>query len=70
MKGDEIFVLSGARVPFVFRARADGTYRLVGEIYVHGIMRGEAFEYMDMVEERVTLLKVQETFNFHQINTT
>ncbi|KAF2267480.1 hypothetical protein CC78DRAFT_416448, partial [Lojkania enalia] len=39
--GDELFVLKGANVPFVLRRGVEGRYKLVGECYVHGIMRGE-----------------------------
>lgn len=57
--GDEIHVLSGARVPFVFRRSVpdeqgrDGgndndeemkEYSMIGESYVHGLMNGEALQ--------------------------
>ena len=42
--GDKVFVFPGGFVPFVLRASTDGYYRLVGEAYVHGIMRGEALK--------------------------
>lgn len=38
---DEVAILMGASVPFVGRERADGTWELLGECYVHGIMDGE-----------------------------
>lgn len=41
--GDLVCVLSGARVPFAFRAE-ENRYCFVGECYVHRIMRGEAIE--------------------------
>lgn len=41
-KGDKICLLYGCRVPFVLRERTDGDFELVGEVYVHGIMKGEA----------------------------
>jgi len=40
-EGDHVFVVLGADVPFVFRLKHDGTYCLVGDVYVHGIMDGE-----------------------------
>ena len=40
--GDKVFVFPGAIVPFVLRESIEGYYRLIGEAYVHGIMRGEA----------------------------
>ena len=53
--GDAVFVLPGARVPFILRKRDDGTYRLLGECYVHGIMQGEAFDHKAMVAEEIAL---------------
>lgn len=41
-KGDKICLLLGCRVPVVLRQRVEGGYELVGEVYVHGIMKGEA----------------------------
>jgi hypothetical protein len=42
--GDEIAVFDGATVPFVLRQaeKGDGAFYLIGECYVHGIMKGEA----------------------------
>lgn len=42
--GDKVFVFPGGLVPFVLRMSTEGYYRLVGEAYVHGIMRGEALK--------------------------
>lgn len=39
--GYEIYILKGAKVPYILRKLENGTYRLVGEAYVHGIMHGE-----------------------------
>lgn len=41
---DEVWVVRGAHVPYVFRRMASGKYRLLGESYVHGIMDGEILE--------------------------
>ena len=41
-EGDEVWVLQGARVPFVLKPdRKTGCYQLIGQAYVHGIMQGE-----------------------------
>jgi hypothetical protein len=40
-KGDLCCILFGAPVPFILR-RDGEQYRLVGEAYVHGVMKGEA----------------------------
>ncbi|RWA13051.1 hypothetical protein EKO27_g2057 [Xylaria grammica] len=60
--GDEVWVLAGARVPFILRHKARhsmkkeesddsvdlGVYDLVTEAYVHGVMKGE----VEAMEER------------------
>lgn len=43
-QGDSIFLLKGCNMPLVLRPYGDGTYHLVGECYVHGIMDGEAMD--------------------------
>lgn len=60
-EGDEIVVLENACVPFVVREAYydQGTcqgYELLGEAYVHGIMKGEAMNMPDSDLEDVTLL--------------
>ncbi|KAI0467724.1 heterokaryon incompatibility protein-domain-containing protein [Xylaria cf. heliscus] len=42
--GDHICVLLGGEVPFVIRPTGRGTYTLVGECYIDGIMDGETFD--------------------------
>jgi len=41
-EGDMIFVVLGVHVPFVLRPLSDGTFHLIGEAYMQGIMHGEA----------------------------
>jgi hypothetical protein len=41
-EGDTIAILPQAKVPYVFRLRDDGNYTVIGEAYVHGVMKGEA----------------------------
>ena len=36
-------VIAGLKVPLALRERQDGRYEVVGETYVHGVMKGEAF---------------------------
>ncbi|KAL8636772.1 MAG: hypothetical protein Q9228_005871 [Teloschistes exilis] len=44
-EGDEVWLLQGARVPFVLRPNLEnGRYQLIGQSYVHGMMHGEALE--------------------------
>ncbi|KAI8630299.1 heterokaryon incompatibility protein-domain-containing protein [Xylariaceae sp. FL1651] len=39
---DCVYILKGCKVPLVLRARDDGTYLVVGECFVEGMMNGEA----------------------------
>lgn len=43
-KGDLVAIIMGADVPFVLRSTDVGTYELVGDCYIHGVMNGEALE--------------------------
>lgn len=43
-EGDQVVIFSSADVPFLLRPNGDGSYLLVGECYVHGIMYGEAMK--------------------------
>lgn len=44
-KGDKVWLLEGGKVPLVLRKTETGEgWLLVGEAYIHGIMRGEAFD--------------------------
>ena len=42
--GDRVFLLKGGRVPVVLRRREEGRWEVVGEAYVHGVMKGEAWD--------------------------
>jgi len=54
--GDEVWILAGAKMPFVLRSLENGRYRLLGQAYVHGVMHGEAVEGSDGSEfENLTL---------------
>ncbi|KAG4442474.1 hypothetical protein IFR05_002076 [Cadophora sp. M221] len=37
---DQVFMLQAARVPFVLREKADSSFELMGETYIHGFMEG------------------------------
>ncbi|KAF5627507.1 heterokaryon incompatibility (het-6OR allele) [Fusarium sp. NRRL 52700] len=52
-EGDSVWVVSSCPVPLVMRPRADGTYQLIGDSYVHGIMEGEAVK--DNSWEKITI---------------
>jgi hypothetical protein len=42
LPGDKVVILWNAGSPYVLRPVGDGSFRLVGEAYVHGLMYGEA----------------------------
>jgi hypothetical protein len=42
--GDELWVLNGAKAPYMLRRTAVGRYLVVGSVYVYGMMHGEANE--------------------------
>ncbi|TID14537.1 hypothetical protein E2P81_ATG08489 [Venturia nashicola] len=46
-EGDNICIFAGANAPFVIRDRRNGTYELLGDAYIHGIMYGEALQWED-----------------------
>ncbi len=53
--GDAIFIPLGSAVPFILRPSVDG-YKLVGECYVHGLMKGEALKMESFSVQDVTLV--------------
>ncbi|RBQ67157.1 hypothetical protein FVER53590_03596 [Fusarium verticillioides] len=53
LEGDSVWVVSACPVPLVMRPRADGTYQMIGDSYVHGIMEGEAIK--DNSWEEITI---------------
>lgn len=53
--GDVVWLLAGAKTPFVLRPRQDGTYELIGEAYVDGMMFGELWPEDEDVLVDITL---------------
>ncbi|UQC81799.1 uncharacterized protein CLUP02_07285 [Colletotrichum lupini] len=53
--GDEIHILDGCHVPYLLRKVEGRRHRLVGECYVHGIMRGEAVQDGQSMDEIVLM---------------
>ncbi|KAI3394987.1 hypothetical protein diail_1876 [Diaporthe ilicicola] len=41
-KGDGVWILAGAETPFVLKNKTGNEWLVVGEAYVHGVMKGEA----------------------------
>ncbi|KAI5927095.1 heterokaryon incompatibility protein-domain-containing protein [Camillea tinctor] len=54
--GDQVWILAGAKVPFILRPQACGGYQLVGEAYVHGVMRGEVLDRPGVGSEEIELV--------------
>lgn len=48
--GDLICILLGIEVPLILRPVQTGTYILIGDAYVYGIMHGEHMDTNPMVE--------------------
>ncbi|KAH8889129.1 hypothetical protein GQ53DRAFT_653285 [Thozetella sp. PMI_491] len=44
LPGDKVVVFYGHDYPFVIRETGEGTYRIVGDCYIHGLMDGEGVE--------------------------
>jgi hypothetical protein len=42
LPGDKVVILWNAGSPYVLRLVGDGSFKLVGEAYVHGLRYGEA----------------------------
>jgi hypothetical protein len=42
--GDNLYILLGGIVPYILRKMSGDAFTLVGECYVHGLMKGEAFK--------------------------
>ena len=56
--GDRIYILHGAKAPYVFRHRnndPEDVVELEGEAYVHGIMYGEALEMGNLDFEKISV---------------
>ena len=52
--GDEVWILHRAGLPFVLRPEPNGTFRLIGEAFVYGVMHGEALQ-LDMPQQHITI---------------
>lgn len=49
--GDIIAVLRGGITPFVLRPAMGGDYQILCDVYVHGLMKGEALERLALNQE-------------------
>ncbi|KAJ3528242.1 hypothetical protein NM208_g7335 [Fusarium decemcellulare] len=53
--GDVVCIFIGAQVPHVLRPTGKGTYELMGECYLHGVMDGEVLAAENMAAETIVL---------------
>ncbi|KAF4780098.1 hypothetical protein HER10_EVM0009359 [Colletotrichum scovillei] len=53
--GDEVHILDGCHIPYLLRKVDHRSHRLVGECYVHGIMRGEAVRDDQSMDEIILM---------------
>ncbi|KAJ8133102.1 hypothetical protein O1611_g520 [Lasiodiplodia mahajangana] len=53
--GDEVWILSGAKVPIILRPTDQGRRKVVGEAYVYGIMQDETTPPMDGQIQKIIL---------------
>ncbi|KAI0199748.1 hypothetical protein F4808DRAFT_198479 [Astrocystis sublimbata] len=42
LPGDKVAIINGCDFPFLLREAHDGTYKIIGDCYIHGLMEGEA----------------------------
>jgi len=54
---DVIALLEGNTMPFILRPRRDLIWKLVGEAYMHGIMRGKVWNEEGCEEIRLVWVK-------------
>jgi hypothetical protein len=54
--GDEIYIIRGARVPFVLRPQGNGQFVLIGECYIQGLMDGEALSLLGFARKDICLV--------------
>lgn len=53
--GDQVWILSGARVPIILRPTNEGRRKVVGEAYIHGMMFGGATRHPNYQTKRIVL---------------
>ncbi|KUJ18513.1 HET-domain-containing protein [Mollisia scopiformis] len=56
--GDEVAVLCGGKTPYILSRDANqksSNFRLIGEVYIHGLMKGEAFQENKELREIVLI---------------
>jgi hypothetical protein len=54
-EGDSLVLIVGAEVPYILRDKKNGSFRLIGEAYVHGIMYGEFMHRDEVALQQIVL---------------
>jgi hypothetical protein len=53
---DQIWLPLGAKMPFILRPLSEGVFKMLGQTYLHGVMKGEAVETRNESAFRTILL--------------
>jgi hypothetical protein len=56
---DLLCLLFGGSTPFILRRMLDGTQRMLGTAYVHGLMYGEGMAQDEWAEENTQTFKIR-----------
>ena len=49
-EGDSVGIFQGGKTPLIIRATGTGTWQILGDAYVHGIMKGEVWDELKCEE--------------------
>ena len=60
--GDEVWVVAGGDVPLLLRPTGDSEFHLIGEVYMHGLMDGEAYIHIMLHSLMQSILRREEGF--------
>jgi hypothetical protein len=52
--GDQVWLVKGSKTPHIFRAMNDGTFKMLGQAYLHGVMQGDTA--IDLTEDDFKLV--------------
>ena len=58
-RDDQVFIFLGGQVPYVLRPKEGDVYQFIGEVYLHGMMDGEAMKILDDNKEKFESQHVQ-----------
>jgi hypothetical protein len=47
--GDQVWLIMGSKTPYIFKPMGDGTFKILGQAYLHGAMQGDSA--VELVED-------------------